>query len=625
MKSFEPFRLDAPNHCLWRREERVAIPPKAFDVLRYLVDHPGRLITSEELLEAVWPDTFVNPEILRKYILDIRKILGDRADKPLFIETVTKRGYRFLATVVEEGSPHPADQLPSPPPETAPEAATAAPEPETSAAKKSFLLLAVILLLAVTIAIVGYFWSTRKRINLSSSSDTSILVLPFVDMSPGKDQEYFSDGLTEELINNLAKVPGLKVVARSSAFQFKGKNQDLRNVGRQLRVANVLEGSVQREGNRVRITAELTKTQDGFQLWSETYDRDMSRIFATQDEIARSVTSALQLKLMSADYGPPAASSGTSDAAAYQAYQEGQYFFARGQDREDLYQALAYSDQAIKLDPGYAAAWAQRSQLLERLARVALIDNNDGFRRARENAEKAIALDPNLAAGYLSLALVQINHDWDWQDANASLKKAALLEPGSAAVIGYRAHLSRTLGLVEEAIALYKQAITLDPLRANYHLALGYELYLAGRYDEALPELDKAQELNPRLSALHLSRMRVLLAQGRPQEARAEIEQETGDWEKTSGEALVYFSLGRTDDSDAALKKLIASHQNDCAFQIAEVYAQRRDSQKAFQWLDRALEQRDPGSFELKTNPLMKYLRSEPHYAELLSKMGLPI
>src|SRR6516165_8704585 len=145
---------------------------------------------------------------------------------------------------------------------------------------------------------------------------------------------------------------------------------------------------------------------------------------------------------MSADYGPPAASSGTSDAAAYQAYQEGQYFFARGQDKEDLYQALAYSDQAIKLDPGYAAAWAQRSQLLERLARVALIDNNDGYRRARENAEKAIALDPNLAAGYLSLALVQINHDWDWQDANASLKKAALLEPGSAAVIGYRAHLS---------------------------------------------------------------------------------------------------------------------------------------------------------------------------------------
>ena len=230
-----------------------------------------------------------------------------------------------------------------------------------------------------------------------------------------------------------------------------------------------------------------------------------------------------------------------------------------------------------------------------------------------------------MAAGYLSLALVQINHDWDWEGADTSLKKAALLEPGSAAVIGYRAHLSRTLGLVEEAIALYKQAIALDPLRANFHLALGYEFYLAGRYDEALPELDKAQELNPRLSALHLSRMRVLLAQGRPQEARAEIARETGDWEKTSGEALVYFSLGRTDDSDAALKKLIASHQNDCAFQIAEVYAQRRDSQKAFQWLDRALEQRDPGSFELKTNPLMKYLRSEPHYAELLSKMGLPI
>jgi TolB-like protein/Flp pilus assembly protein TadD len=453
----------------------------------------------------------------------------------------------------------------------------------------------------------------------------SIAVLPFADMSPGKDQEYFSDGLTEELISDLAKVPGLKVVARSSAFQFKDKNEDLRAVGRKLGVANVLEGSVRKEGNRVRITAELIKAGDGFQLWSETYDREVSHIFEAQDEIAQAVAGALQSKLLTAGTAPISAASRTTSSEAYQAFLEGQYFLARGQDKEDLNKALSYADQAIKLDPKYARAWAQRAQVLETLAGVALIEPTAGFRLSRESAEKAIALDPSLASGYLSLALVQIKHDWDWEGADGSLQKAALLDPGSIAVLHSRAYLARTIGRDEEAIVLYKQAITLDPLRADFHLALGYELYKVGQYDEAQAALQKAQDLNPQLSSLHLTRGKILFSQAHKQEALAEMEKETGEWEKLSGEALAYYVLGRRGDSDSALQELIATHQNDAAYQIAEIYAYRGETDRAFQWLDRAIRQRDPGAPELKTGPLMRSLREDPRYAGLLTQMRLPM
>jgi len=287
MKSFQSFRLDTANQCLWRGQERVPIAPKAFDVLRYLVENPGRLVTQDEVLEKLWPETYVNPEVFRKYILDIRKILGDRPDKPEFIETVTKRGYRFIAPVID-------DERTTLPPDLTAQKQRVALEPIAPTQIKTFRTqyfqrLAIIPILGVVVAtaMASHFWFARSRATLSPSNAKSIAVLPFVDMSPAKDQEYFSDGLAEQLIHELAKVSGLKVVGRSSAFQFRAKNEDLREVGRKLGVANILEGSVRREGDHVRITAELIKSDDGFQLWSQTYDREIKDIFAVQDEIAR--------------------------------------------------------------------------------------------------------------------------------------------------------------------------------------------------------------------------------------------------------------------------------------------------------------------------------------------------
>src|SRR5262249_18125911 len=306
MKLFHSFRLDTANQCLWRDDNQVPIPPKVYDVLRYLVENPGRLITQDELLEKLWPDTYVNPEVIRKYILEIRRILGDRLDKPEFIETQPKRGYRFVAWVRDEEPADPLDRTTSHQArEILTDRALTRTGPTRSESNSSntngrfwkFATVPVLAIIALTVIGV-YLRSARAGSGALSTNNVSIAVLPFADISPAKDEEYFSDGFSEQLIHDLARVPGLKVVGRSSAFQFKGKNEDLRSVGRKLGVANVLEGSVRRDGNHLRITAELVKADDGFQLWSQTYDREINDIFAVQDDIARAATEAMQLKLL---------------------------------------------------------------------------------------------------------------------------------------------------------------------------------------------------------------------------------------------------------------------------------------------------------------------------------------
>jgi eukaryotic-like serine/threonine-protein kinase len=482
-------------------------------------------------------------------------------------------------------------------------------------------VLAVVLLLA---ALVGsYVWRSRTRMHAAATNTASIAVLPFADMSAGKDQEYFSDGLAEELTNELAKVPGLKVAGRSSAFQFKGRNEDPRTVGRTLNVANILEGSVRREGSRVRITAEVTKAADGFQLWSEEYNTELKDIFAVQDEIARAVTGALQVKLLGTAAAPVAARSRSTNPDAYQAYLQARYFLSRGGGKADFDMALAYADQAIKLDANYSPAWSLRSAAYSEAAQEGFVDTNEGFRRARVDAEQATALDPNSAAGYLALANVQINYDFDWQGAEASLNKAAVLEPGSADLMGYRAELQEMLGNSKEAIELQKQAIALDPLQAGAYLVLSNQLYEAGRYEEANGALQKALELNPQHAFAHAGLGQILLAQGHRQEALAQMQHETADWGRLQGEAFAYYSLGRRQESDAALRELIAAHANDSAFQIAEVYGYRGEVDKAIQWLDRAYEQHDSGLIGLKLDPLFKSLHQNPRYIEILKKMRL--
>lgn len=623
MKCFQAFRLDTANQCLWRGQERVPMPPKPYDMLRYLVENPGRLITQDELLEKLWPEIYVNPELIRKYILDIRKILGDRPDKPEFIETVTKRGYRFIASVVDVDATNPTKPTAI---EERVATETIRSRLEGAFRKPSLWKLAFIPVLAVAVAAAISRESrvARNGPTVASSNDPSIAVLPFADMSPGKDQEYFSDGLAEQLIHELAKKSSLKVVGRSSAFQFKGKSEDLRAVGRKLGVANVLEGSVRRDGNHLRITAELIKADDGFQLWSQTYDREIKDIFAVQDEIARSTAEALQPKLLGSKGQAVPSPVRSANPEAYQAYLQANYFTVRGQNKENLGKALDYSDAAIKLDDKYAPAWALRASVLNEMAEVGLANVREGFREARGDAERAITLDPSSASAYMALATAQIDCDWNWDAADTSITKAADLEPGNAEVFRIRSYLSRVLGNLDQAIKFQERAVALDPLRSDFHKTLGYLLYVRGRFDEAQAEMQRALDLNSNTALVHLTLGKILIAEGKPQEALAEIEKESLEWANLTGKAVAYHALRREQDSDSALAGLIAKYGVDGSYQISQVYAYRKQSEESFQWLEKAYAVRDAGLPDVKTDPFFKYLRDDPRYTALLKRMRLP-
>jgi tetratricopeptide (TPR) repeat protein len=381
---------------------------------------------------------------------------------------------------------------------------------------------------------------------------------------------------------------------------------------------------VRREGNQVRITAELVNADDGFQLWSQTYDRKINDIFTVQDEIARAATDALQPRKLGDTSHPAAANLRGANPEAYQSYLQAEYFWARGTGKEDVGKALAYADEAIKLDKNYAPAWALRASVQNTMAEEGFTNVTTGFREARDDAERAIALDPGFAAAYLALARTQIYHDWDWDTANTCVTKAAALEPGSVEVFRTRSYLSRVLGNLDQALKFYEQAVALDPLRANSRLGRGYLLYVAGQYDEAQVELQKSLELNAQAAFVHADLGKILMAEGKPQQALSEIEKEPTDWEKLTDLALVYHALGRERDSNAALNELITKHDSDSAFQIAQVYAFRGESDKSFAWLERAYNQRDSGLPEIKTDPLLKNIRKDPRYFDLLKKMRLP-
>jgi TolB-like protein/class 3 adenylate cyclase len=497
--------------------------------------------------------------------------------------------------------------------QTAPKTAISA----TARGRRRMLVAAGVLVAVLAVAAV--FW-LRRAGRGSTGGTPSIAVLPFVDMSSEKNQEYFSDGLAEELLNDLAKIPGLRVAARTSSFQFKGKNEDLRTVGEKLNVGAILEGSVRRQGSRVRITAQLIKVGDGFHLWSETYDREMNDIFAVQDEIARSVAGSLKVALLGKKTAIPSAQGTNADA--YNAYLQGEYFLKR-HGKENLEKSLGYYEQAIKLDPGYAPAWVGLAAARSDQADRGYLPVEEGYRKAREAAERALALDANLAEAHAAMGGIKLSYDWDWTGADASYQRALALEPGNAKFIRNAAVLAKTLGRLDEALAQDRRAVELDPLSVPAHNTLGIAAYYAGRLEEAAAAFKKALELNPEFPGTHTDLGQVYLAQRHPQEALAEMERESEPELRLQGQALAYHALGRKKESDVALAELIAKYQAEAAFQIAEVYAFRGEADRALEWLERAYSQRDSGLAEMKGDPLLKSLERDPRYAAFLKKMRL--
>ncbi len=491
----------------------------------------------------------------------------------------------------------------------------------TPTAKPRLQLAGAVALAAVAIT-GGALWLGRGGAGSQPGDQSSIVVLPFVDNSPGKNQEYFSDGLTEELLNALARIPGLRVTGRTSSFRFKGKTEDYREIGKKLNVANILEGSVGQQGNWTKVTARLIQASDGFQIWSATFDREMNDIFAVQEQIASAVAGALKVKLLAAKNPGPAAKSTNADA--YKAYLMGRYF-RRQRNKENLERAAGYFDEAIRLDPGYAPAWAELAFTRTSQETLRYIPADEGNRKAEEAVERALALDPNLAQAHVALGSIKMSRRWDWAGANASFQRARELEPGNAEAIRGAASLANNLGRLDEAIVLGKRAIEIDPLDSVTYSNLGIVLYRAGRPEEAVAAFRKALEITPDRERTHSLIGRVYLVQSRPQEALAEMLQEKRPAFRLFGLSLAYYALGRKQESDASLAELIREFPTGYPYQIAEVYAFRGETDKAFEWLERAYTEPDPGLREMKSEPLLNSLRKDPRYAALLKKLGLPL
>ncbi|HET9326949.1 MAG TPA: tetratricopeptide repeat protein, partial [Candidatus Eisenbacteria bacterium] len=461
----------------------------------------------------------------------------------------------------------------------------------------------------------------------------SIAVLPFVNRSASAEDEYFSDGLADELLGVLSKIKGLRVTARTSSFQFKGSKDDVPTIGRKLDVATLLEGSVRKAGNRIRVSVQLVNVADSSHLWSETYDRTLEDIFAVQDDIAHSVVKELRTTLLGeapdsdasgaakAEVARAAKGRGT-DPEAHRLYLVARHLIDRI-TREDTTRAIEYLKQALARDPEFALAWAELGRAHSREAAQGWTPTAQGYWRAREAVERSLALEPDLAEGHAGMGLIRVNHDWDWRGVEASFARALELAPGNATVLRWAGTLALSLGRLEEAIGLCRRALEQDPLSASAYSNLGLALIAAGRFAEAEAAYRKSLELAPQRISAHASLSLTLLAQSRGEEALAEAMQEPSELFRHWALAIVHHGLGQGAESVAALRELIEKYSDAAAYQVAEVHATRGEADAAFEWLERAYTQRDAGLGALISSGQFRSLHEDPRWRAFLKKMGL--
>jgi TolB-like protein len=457
--------------------------------------------------------------------------------------------------------------------------------------------------------------ATRATIGPAPPPPQSIAVLPFLDMSERHDQEYFSDGLSEELIDLLAKLPQLQVIARTSSFSFKGKSDDIPTIGRRLNVANILEGSVRKSVNRLRVTTQLIRADNGVHIWSDTYERDLKDVFDVQDEIAGAVVAALKVHLLPSQRPEVQR---TQNTEAYSFYLQGRQFAKRATD-DDWRRATEAYRKAIELDPNFAAAYAGLA-----VAQVWAAEKHDEELRAIPSAEKAVELAPDQVEGYVARAFVRQDVNWDWPGAMADLEKALRLAPGDSDAHSGYARLLLDLGSMKEGVAEASKAAELDPLSSVAWKRLAAFSLVNREFSAAHDANRRALELSPEDPRAQLQLGVLLLREGRFPEAIAAYHKVSIDVFRLVGLAMAEHSLGHTEESQQAFDELIAKYAADSPAQVAWVYAWRSERNKAFEWLERAYREHDGDITALKWSPFVDSLRGDPRFGAMLRKLKLP-
>jgi serine/threonine-protein kinase len=624
--AFGRFRLDRTHRTLTCDGTIVKLVPRLFDLLLYLVENPGRVIEKDELLSAVWGRRIVEESNLSQAISGLRKVLQAEGAADTMIVTAPGRGYRFAASVTLETDAAAPFALPFTRLET--EADVPAIPMRASPWWRSRHSARLAGLGSLVAACLGlWLWHATRQAPPPPFAPPphSVAVLAFSNMTGDPTQTYFSDGLSEELINALARLDALHVAARTSAFSFRDSHATIADIGRRLNVGAVLEGSVRREGARLRIAADLIDTATGFMLWTHAYDTGQSGTLTVQSEIAGAVTEALRVTLGAAETGRLALG-GTQNPAAYDAFLHGIAAQRRG-DEAGWTEARQTLTAAITLDPQYADAHAALSRALNWIASSGT--SNDSALigslkdQALAEANRAVALAPTLAAGYASRAAV-LEDRLDFGQAYDAVRRAAELGPGDAAVLLYYGQLASRMGHTGEGEAAVRRGLALDPISARSFMALAVVCLIDRRYDEALEALQHMQVIAGRMPPIAAQLTTVIaLTRGHWTDA-LRLAAQTQGWPQSEYQAIAYHALGRQPEADAAFARLQGLQGENANFQYAEIYAQWHQPDRALDALDAAYRQQDAGLVDLRSSPFLDPIRTTARYADLLQRLHIP-
>jgi TolB-like protein/DNA-binding winged helix-turn-helix (wHTH) protein/Tfp pilus assembly protein PilF len=644
------WRADPALDEISKDGQTTKLEPKMMQLLLCLAAHAGQVVSVEQLLDEVWKDVVVTPDSVYHAVAALRRVLGDNSKDPSYIANVMRRGYRLIAPVV----PLDAAETPAPPlqpPHSAAESQAAKPAlevpPSRSIRKLTGRRLAITTVTVVAMAcayvIFDRVWIPKRftatQPAASAAQHTaqpatatsavafappphSIAVLPFVNISGNKDQEYFSDGLTEEILSSLARINELQVAARTSSFYFKGEHADLPTIAHRLNVASVLEGSVRRAGNTIRISVQLNDAVTGFHLWSQTYDRELRDVLKMQTEIANAVASALKVTLLR-DAAAKIDVGGTRNAAAFDAYLKGSQAFRMSHEAKDLETAIAAYTDAIQRDPNFALAYVGRSRAFDELASwwtEGMEAPTEAFAKARIDAHKAIALAPDLGEAHLVLAN-SLAEQLDFTRASEEYERALALMPGSALVLQDYGLFAVLMGRTEQGLSASRRAVLLDPLNRKTHLNLMDALINARRPEQAIAALHDALALDP--SFARVDQWLPYYVLGNYESVRAMCESGPQNWGSHMCLAMIYDKLGRRADAEGALEKYKAANPEDW-YQFADVYAQWGDTAKALSSLDAAVRIRHVALEYLKTDPLLDPLRKERGFQAIERDLKFP-
>jgi TolB-like protein/DNA-binding winged helix-turn-helix (wHTH) protein/Tfp pilus assembly protein PilF len=642
---FGAFEVDLKATEVRKHGMRLKISEQPFQILAILLEKPGEIVAREDLRNRLWQsDTFVDFDHgLNNAVMRLREVLGDSSDNPRFVETIPRRGYRFIAHVDESffmpsrGAQYtvadpPALSLVTPPvPATsvAPESGPSTEHGPRLGPRRIAVWSSVAVAAAFLLAITVIFRGSSLTIPGQKAS-TSLVVLPLENLSGDKEQDYFADGMTDELIANLAKIRSLRVISRSTAMAYKGTHKSISQIAHELHVDAVMEGTVMRVGSRVRITAELVQVSTDHDLWADTYESQLEEILALQNRVSSAIVNQIRINLTPEDRERLAKNPAIAPEA-YENYLKGRFYWNKRTD-ENLAKAIGYFEQATHEDTHYALAFAGLSDSYSIIGATIFgtMPSSEAAPKARAAAQQALEIDPTLAEAETSLATLKFNYDWDWSGADDDFQRAIQLNPSYATAYQRYSLYLIAMGRIQDSFDQINKARRLDPLSISINFSLGWRLYMARQYNRAIDQLRNTLEMDPSYELPHLVVGQAYEQEGQYglaiSELRKAVDLSHGAPLMVSALAHAYARAGNKAEAEKLLAALVLQSKTQYVspYYLAIVYVGLGENEKAMDWLDKAFADRSNGLVFMKVEPELDNLRSDPRFTALQQRLRFP-